>query len=74
MKCEKCGGTKFRIFNTSDFGDRIARQRVCQTCGEVYYSVEEFIDEEAGHEMISEKRRRWKAEHEKRGEKKWSGR
>lgn len=69
MKCKKCGGTKFRIFNTSDFGDRIARQRVCQNCGEIYYSVEEFIDEEAGHEMISEKRRRWKEEHKKRGEK-----
>lgn len=57
MLCEKCRG-KLGAYNTTDFGSCVARQRICKECGAIFYTLEEFIDDEEGHELVAEKRKR----------------
>ena len=58
MICEKCSG-KLGAFNTTDFGDHVARQRVCKVCGAVFYTLEEFIDDDTGHDLVAERRKQY---------------
>lgn len=39
MKCPKCSG-KLRVYDSSDIGDEVYRQRECPVCGHRLYTAE----------------------------------
>ena len=45
MRCLECGG-KLKIFDSRKADDSVIRQRYCVSCGKIFYTQEQFFDDQ----------------------------